>query len=150
MKISYVLEKEFDNEMYSIIIATYANNLEKEYKASIIAEFDDKTYTSKKLTLKIGHPVFCYDLPFADGKGNKLKSLDTGIQYNIFNEYIPRQKKEVQEKLHYDMRKLIIHDINKNNLISPYLYYYSVLSNLDYKDKFSKYLIDKFDYSIFQ
>ena len=151
MKISYVLEKEekFDNEMFSIIIATYTNNLEEEYKASIIAEFGDKSYTSKKLKLKNGRPVFCYDLQFVDGKGNKLKSLDTGIQYNIFNEYIPRQKKEVQEKLHNDTRKSIIHDIDKNNLISPNLYY-SVLSNIDYKDKFSKYLIDKFDYSIFQ
>ena len=45
-KISYVLEKEekYDNEMYSIIIATYTNNLENEYRASIIAEFGDKKY----------------------------------------------------------------------------------------------------------
>ena len=45
-KISYVYEKneKFDNEMYSIIIATYTNNLENNYKASIIADFGDKKY----------------------------------------------------------------------------------------------------------
>ncbi len=150
-KISYVLEKEeeYDNEKYSIIIATYKNNLENEYKASIIAEFSDKKYISNPLKLKNGYPKFCYDLLFQDENKNKLRSLDTGIQYNIFNEYITRQKKEVQEKLHSDTRKYIIHDIDKNKLISPNLYF-SVLSNLGSKNKFSKYLIDKFDYSIFQ
>ncbi len=150
-KISYVLEKEekYDNEMYSIIIATYVNNLEKEYRASIIAEFGDNKYTSKKLRLKNGSPEFCYNLDFQDENGNKLRSLDTGIQYNIFQEYMPRQKKEVQEKLNDDTKKSLIHDIDKNRLVSPNLYF-SVLSNFGHDDKFSKNLIDKFDYSIFQ
>ena len=150
-KISYVYEKneKFDNEMYSIIIATYTNNLENNYKASIIADFGDKKYMSKKLNLKNGTPYFCYDLNFQDENGNKLKSLDTGIQYNIFNEYIPRQKNEIQEKLHKDTKKSITNDIEKNKLISPNLYY-SVLSNSNSDDDLSSYLINKFDYSIFQ
>ena len=150
-KISYVYEKneKFDNEMYSIIIATYTNNLENNYKASIIADFGDKKYMSKKLNLKNGTPYFCYDLNFQDENGNKLKSLDTGIQYNIFKEYISRQKKEIQEKLHKDTKKSITNDIEKNKLISPNLYY-SVLSNSNSDDDLSSYLINKFDYSIFQ
>ena len=149
-KISYVLEKEekYDNKLYSIIIATYKNNLE-ESQVSIVAEFGDNTYSSKKLKLKKGIPRFCYDLDFQDKNNEKLKSLDTGIQYNIFNEYIPRQKKEVQEQLQTDTKNSMIHDIKKNNLISPNLYY-SVLSKLGTKDTFSQYLIDKFDYSLFQ
>ena len=150
-KISYVLEKEekYDNIIYSIIIATYKNNLNKEYKVSIIAEFGDKKYISKNLQLKNGEPEFCYNLNFKDKNGNKLKSLDTGIQYNIFKEYISRQKKEIQEKLQNDMKKSLIRDIDKKNLISPNLYF-SLLSDFGFKDTFSKSLIDKFDYSIFQ
>ena len=149
-KISYVLEKEekYDNKLYSIIIATYKNNLE-ESQVSIVAEFGDNTYSSKKLKLKKGIARFCYDLDFQDKNQEKLKSLDTGIQYNIFNEYIPRQKKEVQEKLQTDTNNSMIRDINKNNLISPNLYY-SVLSKLGTNDSFSQYLIDKFDYSLFK
>ncbi len=149
-KISYVLEKEekYDNKLYSIIIATYKNNLE-ESQVSIVAEFGDNTYSSKKLKLKKGIPRFCYDLVFEDKNKEKLKSLDTGIQYNIFNEYIPRQKIEVQEKLQADTKNTMIRDINKNNLISPNLYY-SVLSKLGTNDTFSQFLIDKFDYSLFQ
>ena len=150
-KISYVFEKEekYDNIIYSIIIVTYKNNLNKEDKVSIIAEFDDKKYSSKKLHLKNGEPEFCYNLDFEDKNGNKLKSLDTGIQYNIFKEYISRQKKEIQEKLQNDMKKSLIRDIDTKNLISPNLYF-SLLSDFGFKDTFSKSLIDKFDYSIFQ
>ena len=47
------------------------------------------------------------------------------------------------------MKKSLIRDIDKKNLISPNLYF-SLLSDFGFKDTFSKSLIDKFDYSIFQ
>lgn len=64
-KISYVLEKEekYDNKLYSIIIATYKNNLE-ESQVSIVAEFGDNTYSSKKLKLKKESQDFVMTLIF--------------------------------------------------------------------------------------
>ena len=147
-KIGYVFEKteKLGKEEYSIIIASYYNNLDRIYNASITAAFDDIIYSSNRIELENGKPKFEYNLSFKDSKGNKLKSLNVESKYKIFNEYITRQSPEIQEKLHDDTIKVVTNVIDKGNKIEPKLFY-SVFSNCK-KEEYQNKLIQKFDFSI--
>lgn len=147
-KIGYVFEKteKLGKEEYSIIIASYYNNLDRIYNASITAAFDDIIYSSNRIELENGNPKFEYNLSFKDSKGNKLKSLNVESKYKIFNEYITRQSPEIQEKLHDDTIKVVTNVIDKGNKIEPKLFY-SVFSNCK-KEEYQNKLIQKFDFSI--